>query len=148
MNEYLKQQLVTEHPKCAIVTINKELVDALLALNTRNRAIKPSVIAAYRRYIANGQWSLTNQGIGISSSGFVIDGQQRLYALQAEGYPPVKILLVTGLSEDAIAAVDSGSNRTPRDYLHFFFDKKVSAFTTAILRTIMLSHEDFRVIRF
>jgi hypothetical protein len=130
--------IVTEEPASSFVVMTKDLVDRLLEINTRNRNMRPQVVEYYRQCIENGMWLPTNQGIGVSASGFLIDGQNRLEALKEAGYPHVRMLLVTGLSDQAMAAVDSGANRSARDYLHFLFDTKVSAQIAAILRTLLL----------
>ena len=136
-------ELITKEPKATFVLMTKGLVDALLALNTKNRNQRPTIVKHYQRAIDNGLWATTNQGIGVAANGFLIDGQHRLEAFRAAGYPPVKMLVVTGLPDEAMAAVDGGTNRTPRDYMQFMFDTKVSAFVSAILRTSMLARDNY-----
>ena len=137
--------LITAQPAATFVTMSVPLVEGLLRLNTRNRTQRPQAIENYRRAIQNGLWVPTNQGIGVSAGGFLIDGQHRLEALRAEDYPPVTMLLVTGLHDDAMAAVDAGANRSPRDYLQFMFNKTVSALVSAMLRTSLLARDGFSV---
>ena len=141
-------QLITKKPTAAFVTMTKELVDALLALNTKNRNQRQVVVNSYLRALDGGLWVPTNQGIGVAASGFLVDGQHRLEALRAAGYPPVLMLVVTGLPDEAMAAVDGGTNRTARDYLQFMFDTKVSAFVSAVLRTSMLARDEFAQLRY
>jgi hypothetical protein len=130
--------LIQSKPVAAVVRATKTLVESLLAMNTRNRTIRPSVVAYYKRMIEDGRWLVVNQGIGVSASGILIDGQHRLEALKAAGYPAVDLVLVLGLKDEAAAAIDQGANRNARDYLHFLFNERVSALTTAILRTLMM----------
>jgi hypothetical protein len=139
-------ELITKKPRCEIVLLTKELVDALLALNTKNRRFRPSVARNYERLL--DRWLVTNQGIGVSASGHLTDGQHRLVAIKEAGYPEVEMLIVTGLSDEAAAAVDVGSNRNAGDYLHFLFNEKVSLLTTAILRTLMLAERKWSPAKF
>lgn len=139
----IKHRLITKKPEAAFVLMTEELVDQLLELNTRNRNQRPSVVAAYQRAFEDGRWVATNQGIGVSASGFLLDGQHRLEALREAGYPLIMMLLVTGLPDEAMAAVDAGANRSAQDYLKFLFDTNVSALVAAVLRTSMSAAEDF-----
>lgn len=141
-------QLITLQPSAQFVLMTKPLVDALLAMNTRNRNLRQSVVATYKRTIEKNLWLPTNQGIGVSISGFLIDGQHRLEALREAGYPKVTMLVVTGLADETMAAVDGGVNRNARDYLQFMFDTKVSAFVSATLRTSMLAAVGFPLIKY
>ena len=136
-------QLITDKPTASFVTMTCDLVEALLALNTKNRNRRPAVVNNYQRALECNMWVPTNQGIGVSASGFLIDGQHRLEALRVAGYPPIVMLIATGLPDEAMAAVDGGANRTPRDYMQFMFDTKVSAFVSALLRTSMLARDEF-----
>lgn len=141
-------QLIAKKPTATFVTMTRELVDALLELNTKNRFQRPDVIKTYRRAMDNNFWVTTNQGIGVAASGFLVDGQHRLQALRAAGYPPVQMLVVTGLPDEAMAAVDGGTNRKPHDYLQLLFDTKISSTVSAILRTSMIARDDFVVSKY
>jgi hypothetical protein len=136
-------QLITDKPTASFVTMTRDLVEALLALNTKNRNRRTMVVNNYQRALECNLWVPTNQGIGVSASGFLVDGQHRLEALRAAGYPPIVMLVATGLPDEAMAAVDGGANRTARDYMQFMFDTKVSAFVSALLRTSMLARDEF-----
>ena len=140
--------IITKTLQASFVIMEPLIVDDLLALNIKNRNIRESVVETYARALLNGFWVPTNQGIGVSASGFLVDGQHRLEALKAAGYPEITMLLVTGLPDDAVAAVDAGSNRKPRDYLKFMFETSVSAFVSAILRTSMLARVGFAMVKF
>lgn len=130
-------ELVSEKMQCAIVTATQPLVDALLALNTHNRAVQKRMVLYYRSIIKRGNWVPTNQGIGVSSAGALIDGQHRLLAIRAEGYPPVSFVLVVGLSDAALAAVDTGASRSAKDILQLMFNTQLSSKVAATLRTIL-----------
>lgn len=141
-------QLITKNPTAVFVTMTREIVDALLALNTKNRNLRPLVVTSYKRAIERNLWVPTNQGIGVSASGFLVDGQHRLESLRDAGYPPLLMLVVTGLPDEAMAAVDAGTNRSARDYMSLMFDTKVSAFVSAVLRTSMMARDEFGPVKY
>lgn len=106
---------------------NIPLVDSLILGNTNNRTPKERAIATYVKEMLEGRWVLTNQGIGVSKCGVLIDGQNRLLAIRAAGYPRVPFLLVTGLSEDAGKYVDIGTKRSGADLLKMIFNITLAA---------------------
>jgi hypothetical protein len=136
-------KLMSNTPMSSFVTMTKHLVDTLWEMNKHNRALKPTAVWYYRTLIQTGQWLPTNQGIGVSKKGILIDGQHRLAALREENYPPVLMLVVVGLDDDAFKAVDVGVQRTVRDYLHLFFDTHINETVSAILRTHLMSKVNF-----
>lgn len=140
-NQKAHMSFITKSKTAKFMTMTRPVVDGLLALNIRNRAVRPKVVADYRRIIQRGMWKPTNQGVAVTASGFLADGQHRLLALQAEGYPAVVMLVVTGLDDDVTAAIDNGTNRNARDYLQFMFDTKVSNTVGAILRASMMERD-------
>lgn len=119
-----------------IVTMNKEMVDSLLAMNTSNRRVKPAVVERYARDMASGYWPLTSQGIGVSNEGVLLDGQHRLLAMQKAGYPPLEVLLVTGLHPNSQRVIDQQSKRTARDIFRLSFDATIAATAPAILQVL------------
>lgn len=124
-------------PRAEIVTATSQLVDALLSMNNNNRNIKKNVVERYKRDIESGNWSLTNQGIGVSEDGVLIDGQHRLQAIMECGYPPIDILIVYGLSMDSQKHVDQQAKRSARDLLMFAFNARVSRSAPAIGNCIL-----------
>lgn len=102
---------------CAIVTLDKPLVDWLLSINTENRKVKPSVVRRYAEEIRRGAWDVTSQGIGVSRDGVTLDGQHRLLALRECGYPPTRSVLVWGLKKEAQLKVDIHAKRSAANLL-------------------------------
>jgi hypothetical protein len=120
-----------------IVTATKELVDELLNMNTNNRPVRPGYVRLYSDLIQQGRWQLTNNGIGVSETNVLIDGQHRLHAIKHAGYPPVKFVLVTGLEMSSQMVVDQQAKRTARDALRLVFDTRVSKNAPAICNVIL-----------
>ena len=124
-------------PTAEIKTATPKLVDALLAMNVSNRALRSRTIETYCRDIQAGRWKLTNQGIGITVDGILADGQHRLEAIKKCGYPPIPILIVTGLDPDVQMVVDAHSKRSSRDLIQFAFGVRVSRAAPAISIILM-----------
>ena len=132
-------------PQALIVTASKPLVDKLLAMNTHNRKIRQSQVDALKKDLNDGRWLLTNQGIGVTKSGFVPDGQHRLEAIRQAGYPAVKFVLVTGLDDNAQAVVDTQTRRSQSDIIALLLDQTISNQAVAALNIVLkISSKDGR----
>lgn len=123
-------------PHTQIKTATKDLVESLLAMNTSNRAIKKSVVECYKTDIADGRWFVTNQGIGVDCNGVLVDGQHRLIAIRELGYPPVKLLIITGLDPRVREVVDQHAKRNTRDVWRMFMDLDVANIAPAVCTVI------------
>lgn len=123
-------------PTVEIVTASKPLIDELLAKNTHNRNVKKAHVEYLRREIREGNWMLTNQGVGVSVSGYIVDGGHRLQAIAQEGYPPVQFILARNLADSAQKYVDTHSRRSMGDVLTLFFDQTLSTQTVATLNVL------------
>lgn len=115
------------------VRSTKSLVDELLLMNTNNRSIKKThtqwIVEALRR----NEFVATGQGICVSKTGKLIDGQHRLLAIKEAGYPPVDLLLVTGLEEKAMVYIDQNAKRTTSDMLRIVLNKTISHKMSAVI---------------
>lgn len=119
-----------------IVTLTKSLVDSYLAMNTANRLVKKSVVDRYVRDILAGNWKLTNQGIGISIDGVLLDGQHRLLAIKECGYPSLEIVVVSGLDPSSQNVVDQHAKRSARDVFQLVCNTSVSKLMPAVLQVL------------
>jgi len=100
------------------VTVTPELAAAWLERNTGNRSLKPAKIAEYAEAMQRGEWDLTGEGVRFSSSGRLIDGQNRLHAVIRSGVS-IRTFVFVGLADAAQMVMDSGTKRTPGDALQF-----------------------------
>lgn len=88
-----------------------------LTLNIdRNRNVKKSRIGGYVRDIQSGNWVLTGEAIKFDTDGRLIDGQNRCHAIVAAGRG-AWVLVVRGISQEALVVLDSGSTRNTGDML-------------------------------
>lgn len=118
-----------------IVRATKSLVDELLAINTNNRNIKKAHKKWLEDSIERKEFILTSSGIGVSAEGILVDGQHRLSAIREAGYPPVELLIVTGLDGKSMMYVDQHAKRTTADMLKVFLDKTITTRMAAIINS-------------
>lgn len=118
-----------------ILRANKQLVDELLATNTNNRNIKRKHQKWLESAIKDKEFILTSQGIGVSSKGILVDGQHRLAAIREAGYPPVELLVVTGLDGKSMMYVDQHAKRSTADMLKVFLDKNITTRMASIINS-------------
>jgi len=81
-----------------------------------NRNAKPSRIAAYARDIQHGNWLFTGEAIKFDTDGRLVDGQNRLLAI-IKADMPAEVLVVRGLTTEAVYVLDSGMSRSGADAL-------------------------------
>lgn len=121
-----------------ILTATKELVDGLLAMNTKNRKVRKSHVEYLAKQLSAGNWTLTSQGVGVSVDGSLTNGQHRLEAIKAADYPPMRLLVVYGLPSDCIKHEDAGLlTRSMADVMSLVFDEKKSDKVVAIARVLL-----------
>ena len=99
------------------VFVTPELARKYLACNiANNRSIKSQRVAAYQRDISAGRFVLTGETIIFDIEGRMINGQNRCRAI-VNAQTPAWILVVSGVSYDALVVLDSGLSRTSADML-------------------------------
>jgi hypothetical protein len=79
-----------------------------------NRRPKPTRIAAYTRDIQNGNWLFTGEAIKFDIHGHLVDGQNRLHAI-INADMPAEVLVIRGLTPEAVNVLDSGMSRSGAD---------------------------------
>lgn len=100
------------------VLVTPSLAKKWLAKNTdENRNPKRSKIPMFVRDMKAGEWdSETGETLKFDEDGWLLDGQNRLYAVIAYGRP-VKFDIATGLKRKTMRVLDTGSARTASDAL-------------------------------
>lgn len=94
--------------------ITPQIAEALLQGNHGNRPIKPSTVALLAKHMKAGTFQTTHQGIAVSMSGRLLDGQHRLRAVAQSGCS-VLMLLTTGLPDETFEVLDIGTKRSLAD---------------------------------
>lgn len=99
----------------AVEWVTPALAKEYLSRNIENnRKPKASKISAYARDITNGNWLFTGEAIKFDIAGNLVDGQNRCMAIVAADMP-VEVLVVRGLSTEAVHLLDSGTSRSGAD---------------------------------
>lgn len=81
-----------------------------------NRNLKDKIVTQYAQTMAKGLWHPSSaEAIRISDQGILIDGQHRLNAIIRSGKLSITMMVITGIPECAISAIDDGVKRTLAD---------------------------------
>lgn len=102
--------------KTSTVIMTPEQAAALLNLNKTNRKLRKYWVNELTTAIKNGEWKLTHQGVAISKTGRLLDGQHRLKAIAAAGIS-VPIVVAENCEEETFAFIDKGVKRNIADSL-------------------------------
>lgn len=105
--------------RATVELVSPEQASKWLEQNKNNRPVRKQKVRAYVRSIVNGNFHVTNLGIGFFEDGSLADGQHRLMAIVEAGIP-VQTLVVYGLKKESSPHIDTGSNRTGADVLVMF----------------------------
>lgn len=99
------------------VFVTPEMAVSWLAMNIdRNRNVRKSRVNGYVRDIQADRWVVTGEAIKFDAAGRLVDGQNRCQAVVAAG-KGAWVLVVRGISEDALVVLDSGAARNTGDML-------------------------------
>ncbi|WP_217184009.1 hypothetical protein [Streptomyces sp. AC495_CC817] len=99
------------------VFVTPELAVSWLASNIdNNRNVRKGRINGYVRDIQSDRWVVTGEAIKFDAAGRLIDGQNRCQAIVAAG-KGTWVLVVRGISEEALVVLDSGAARSTGDML-------------------------------
>lgn len=97
--------------KTIVETITPRKAKELLEVNTNNRPISKTRVDHYTSLMKNGKWHLTHQGIAISKTNVIIDGQHRLLAV-VDANMPIDFNITYNVDDDTFKFVDVGYTRT------------------------------------
>jgi hypothetical protein len=100
--------------KTQVINITPAIAADMLRKNTHNRPLDLKLVRQYMGHILNGQWQLTHQGIGISESDVLLDGQNRLTAI-VQAKKTVPMMVTTGLPDTTMTVLDMGKKRSVGD---------------------------------
>lgn len=100
-----------------LINITPGLAKEWLVANIGNRPIRNGHVHTLGEEMTAGQWKTTHQGIAFSQSGRLLDGQHRLAAIIATGWP-CEMMVFVNLPDDIFGALDRGKRRTHADLLH------------------------------
>jgi hypothetical protein len=129
-------RLITQTPVAHIITTTQPFVDSVLLMNTHNRPPKTNHISNLAKEQEQGSFMLTASGVGISKTGVLLDGQNRLLDNKRAGYPPIDLVLVTGLEDESQRCVDRHAKRNLADTLKLYMNMTVTTSMVAAVNAI------------
>lgn len=96
------------------VRITPAMAREMLQGNTSNRPLRPKTVEYLSREILAGRWMVTADGIGIDSTGRLINGQHRLQAI-IRADRAVDMIVTRGLQPESFLVHDGGNPRSMAD---------------------------------
>jgi hypothetical protein len=100
--------------RSTIKTISPQQAEKILEGNDCNRPLSANQIASLSALMTAGKWTLNGQGIIISDTGRLLNGQHRLAACIHSGVP-LTTLVVEGIADSTMSLIDTGAPRKARD---------------------------------
>ena len=100
--------------KFEVRVITPDVATVILGGNVGNRKIRKSAVDFYALEMKSGNWQTTHQGISVSKSGKLLDGQHRLLAVIKSGVS-VEMLVVSECEDKVFNMLDVGACRTALD---------------------------------
>src|SRR5690625_433840 len=97
--------------KTLVETITPKKAKDLLEKNTHNRPVSNKRVDHYASLMKAGKWHLSHQGIAISKTDVIIDGQHRLLAV-VQANMPIDFSITYGVEDETFKFVDVGYTRT------------------------------------
>jgi hypothetical protein len=111
----------------------------LLKKNTMNRTINMKSVRAYIHEMTFGNWACNGETIIISDKGMLLDGQQRLTAIEMSGVS-VASVVVYGVKKADFDTMDQGRKRTNGTILDLS-GKKHGTILSASIKAVTLYNE-------
>lgn len=105
----LQFEVVTVTPRVAAQWLEKTA--------DHQRRLSKSVMLRYAEQMKAGQWLLTHEAIGFDTTGSLINGMHRLWAVVEAGIP-VAFAVIRGVDPATFTVLDTGKRRSPADVLH------------------------------
>jgi hypothetical protein len=120
------------------MTVTPEMAKQFLLINSRNRPVMASRVAEFESQLLRGELQLTHQGIAISETNVLLDGQHRLIAIANTGIS-AEMLVSTGLPDTVFTVLDTGARRKPSDVLSMDGAKNTTATASGIKLYILFT---------
>lgn len=99
-----------------VMEVTPQYALELLRKNVCNRRLMKSRVQVFEQELRRGELQLTHQGIAVSESGRLLDGQHRLHAIVNTGITAT-LAVATGMPESSFKVLDTGAKRSASDVL-------------------------------
>lgn len=140
------RKLPTDEPKTLIIDCSPDMAMDLLTFNDpgKNRYVDESRVLQYKTEANRNTFKFNGDTICISDTFKLIDGQHRLWAIVESG-KTIKIIIVTGLDEEAMVFKDLGKNRTAVDVVKINGLAKGGSGLAYVIKAYLLFKENSRM---
>ena len=108
---------IAKEPTAIFLDITPAIAAEMLEHNTNNRGLRRRRVSNLAQEMSRKQWLTTGEAIKFDVKGVLIDGQHRLEGCVEAKTTLKQQLVVTGLSQESFAVIDSGMKRTANDVL-------------------------------
>ena len=133
--EEIKKLTGPNGEKIFIQLVTKQDAEAYLRKNERNRRIKERTVEKYVRDMNGGNWFFNGSPILISNDNELLDGQHRLAAIVKSGIPQ-NMIIIEGVSREALKTIDLGYPRTQSDALRMLGIDNSKLLSTVAKKTL------------
>lgn len=110
------ENLEPREPYSKIMEVDADLAFRWLEGNTHNRSVNQAHVERLAREMQAGRWRLTHQGIAFDTTGLLIDGQHRLWAI-VEAKKPIRMRIFFNEPPENRQVLDTGERRSNKDVL-------------------------------
>jgi hypothetical protein len=100
--------------KNVVMLVTPEKAGKFLEMNTDNRPVRSSWVNQLVGAITRGEWKTSHQGIAISKTGRLLDGQHRLMAIAQAGVPCM-VNVALDVDDASTVCMDIGAKRNLDD---------------------------------
>lgn len=116
--------------------VTPEMAEEMLSRNSRNRPLSKTYVRALRRELEEGRWKPSHQGVALTPTGELLDGQHRLTAIKESGIP-APLMVTEGVSSEVWSAIDQHNRRTGAQILAMAGVTKDAPRIVAMARAIL-----------
>lgn len=99
-----------------MIIMTPDLAAGYLEMNSANRPLNVKHVEWLASIMRRGEWAFNGDSIRINKSGKLMDGQHRLSAIISCGIPQ-RVVVTTGIDDEAFLTIDCGRNRGASDAL-------------------------------
>lgn len=107
----------TNSVRTSVETISPFEAEEILKFNNINRPLRKRGIRSFSQQMTAGNWRVNGQGIIISKTGTLLDGQHRLFGVIESG-KPLETVLITGVEDSVFDTIDTGKARSNSDIFY------------------------------
>jgi hypothetical protein len=119
----VKKMQPKPHAHAELVLVTPALATEYLRRNNQNRPLSMAYVEKLVVEMDEGRWQLTNQGIGFSRNGDLVDGQHRLKAVEVSGRAQW-FYVFHDLDNNAFRVIDQNRKRSVAQMLTRMTDAK------------------------